>query len=169
MQAQAFHRIAANVTWKHAIQCIYTLYLIESFEAGVLCLLSWPLQSEEEINKQTKNPQLMQNAHLFHAFALHCLKHCNTQSAHHSYQQCKRVSIGFSSRQFQLLCTGARATLYVCSSVLHTCTHTFAHLTHQAVGARSFTVQSGFIACDLMVILLAAIASFPIPWCPLVK
>lgn len=47
--------------------------------------------------------------------------------------------------------------------------HTYTALTHQAVGARSFTVQSGFIACDLMVILLAAIASFPIPWCPVVK
>lgn len=60
-----------------------------------------------------------------------------------------------------------RSTMYIGSKALHP--HTSTLLTHQAVGARSFRVQSGFIACDLMVILLAAIASFPIPWCPLVK
>lgn len=37
-------------------------------------------------------------------------------------------------------------------------------LTRSAVGACSFTVQSGFIAYDLMVILLAAIASVSILW-----
>lgn len=55
--------------------------------------------------------------------------------------------------------------MYIDSKALYP--HTL--LTHQAGGAHFFTVQSGFIACDLMVILLPAIASFSIPWCPVVK
>lgn len=82
-------------------------------------------------------------------------------------QQHNRVSVQFLSKQLPLSGTDMQLTMYVGSKALHL--HTYTHLTHQAVSARSFKVQSGFIACDLMVILLAAIASFPFPWCPLVK
>lgn len=56
----------------------------------------------------------------------------------------------------------------LCFKKCCSCTH--AHvLTHKAVGACSFTVESGFTAYDLMVVLLATIASFSILWCSLVK
>lgn len=82
-------------------------------------------------------------------------------------QQCSHASTQFLSKRHLLVRTDTQITLYIGSKAHHP--HTNTQLTHQAVGARSFTVQSGFIACDLMVILLAAIASFPIPWCPVVK
>lgn len=82
-------------------------------------------------------------------------------------QRCHRASIQFLSKQFPLVHTGVQLTMHTSGQALHS--HAYMQLTHETVGRRTFTVQSGFIACDLMVILLAAIASFPIPWCPLVK